>query len=395
MSTTIGSSTSTTTSASPSSSSPATPRLQPSPTMKQAIEEGALIKEGQRGGSVQHLQDMLSARGYPCGSDGKFGPETKRMVEAFQRDHGCKVDGVVGPETLGAFGLGDGEKVRRADGIKATGGDGTLRAPRADETTIPGSLRAGDLLRTDEARRAKSNSGSGPSSVSSVSTPIAPGTPADQRLQMIQNKTMDKARADLDAGVREDPSMGNNRSKRIDEYARSGGMDVGQEWCGHFTAFQYTSAAKDSGLSFSGQQRMHSYEKARSYFLYRNYTDASKTTVAKNEQLREAHTADGSARRFMTFQGSTGDRFANGQKLPHEVYTSTRDLPIRAGDTALFSHGHVGMVEGYNPATGILTTIEGNNGNKVARKTYDLNDPAVRAKFDGFGRPASGDFTEK
>jgi peptidoglycan hydrolase-like protein with peptidoglycan-binding domain len=387
MSTTIGPSTTMATATTTSTPTTTPPRLQPSPTMKQAIEEGALIKAGQRGGSVQHLQDMLSARGYPCGSDGKFGPETRRMVEAFQRDHGCVVDGIVGPETLSAFGLGDGEKVRRSGGLKATGGDGTLRAPRADEQTTPGGLRAGDLQRSDEARRAKA------AASSSVTTPIAPGTPADQRLQQIQSASMDKARADLDAGVKEDPRMGNNRSKRIDEYAKSGGMDVGQEWCGHFTAFQYTSAAKDAGLKFSGQMRMHSYEKARSFFLYRNYTDASKATVAKDEARRAKDTDDGSARRYMTFQGSTGDRFANGQKLPHEVYTSPRDLPIRAGDTALFSHGHVGMVEAYNPATGILTTIEGNNGNKVARKTYDLNDPAVRAKFDGFGRPAAGDFT--
>lgn len=390
MSTNIGSTTSTpSTQASSSAAASSSPALQPSPTMKQAIEEGALIRPGQRGGSVEHLQNMLAARGYSVTADGKFGPETRRAVEQFQRDHGCAVDGVVGPETLSAFGLGNGEQVRRSGGARMTGGDATVRAPRAGEAPS-GGVRAADLQRADEARRAQGPTTTAPTT---TVTPIPPGTPADQKLQQIQNASMDHARADLDAGVREDPAMGNNRSRRIDQYARSGGMDVGQEWCGHFTAFQYTSAAKDSGLKFSGQMRMHSYEKARSFFLYRNYTDASKATVAKDEARRAKDTEDGSARRYMTFQGSTGDRFANGQKLPHEVYTSPSELPIRAGDTALFSHGHVGMVESYNPATGLLTTIEGNNGNKVARKTYDLNDPAVRAKFDGFGRPAANDFT--
>ncbi|MCP4500631.1 MAG: hypothetical protein GY822_11790 [Deltaproteobacteria bacterium] len=56
----------------------------------------------------------------------------------------------------------------------------------------------------------------------------------------------------------------------------------------------------------------------------------------------------------------------------------------------------IGMVRDYNRDTGILTTIEGNAGNAgnaVQARTYDLNDPEVRAQFDGFGRPAAGDFS--
>jgi len=40
----------------------------------------------------------------------------------------------------------------------------------------------------------------------------------------------------------------------------------------------------------------------------------------------------------------------------------------------------------------ILTTIEGNTSSKVRRKTYDLKRRSIRAKLDGFARPALGDF---
>jgi hypothetical protein len=51
------------------------------------------------------------------------------------------------------------------------------------------------------------------------------------------------------------------------------------------------------------------------------------------------------------------------------------------------------MVKSYDPNTGRLVTIEGNSGNRVCERTYDLSDPAVLARFDGFGRPALGDLT--
>ena len=67
-------------------------------------------------------------------------------------------------------------------------------------------------------------------------------------------------------------------------------------------------------------------------------------------------------------------------------------MPIRPGDTALFDWGHLGLVESYDAASGRLTTIEGNTGNRVKRKVYDLSKASERAKFVGFGRPALGDF---
>jgi peptidoglycan hydrolase-like protein with peptidoglycan-binding domain len=364
--------TTTTTTTNKASAAPASESMGAAPTMKQALEEGQFIKQGCRGESVQRLQEMLVQRGYPCDTDGKFGPQTRAAIEKFQKDTGCQVDGVVGPETLGAFGVGPPR-----DGIDKTGRSGANNAIGKNNSSGRGAPpMPGDI----------------PAPTSTSVVQALPAGAGDARLAEIQRRTMASATTELNAGVKEDPSMGNNRSARIDQYAKSGGMGVGQEWCGHFTAFNYTTAAKGDGLKFSGQDRMHSYQKARSYFMYSNYTDNKPATKAKDAALREQHTADGSARRYMTFPGSTGDRYASQNKLPHEVIASPQDMPLRAGDTALFSHGHVGLVESYNPATGLLTTIEGNSGNKVARRTYDLNDPAVRAKFDGFGRPASGDF---
>ena len=215
----------------------------------------------------------------------------------------------------------------------------------------------------------------------------------DARLARYQSAAMNSARKELAAGVKENRRLGKNRGARVEEYARKGGMGPG-EWCGHFTAWNYSSAAEAGGAKFTGQKRLHSYQKARSYFLYRSYTNNKPATNQKYDALRAQHQGEGSTRRYMTFEGSRGDQYASQRKLPHEVYTSPQDLPIREGDTALFKHGHVGMVENYDRNTGILTTIEGNVSDRIKRKTYDLNDPDVRKKFDGFGRPAAGDFVE-
>jgi peptidoglycan hydrolase-like protein with peptidoglycan-binding domain len=346
--------------------------------MKDAAEAGQYIRRGQRGESVQRLQEMLRQRGYDVGEpDGRLGPNTERAIRQFQRDQGIGVDGVVGPETLGALGvISNPARSRRAR--QSIGSDTSVRAPREGEAAPDGSVRAGTLAQADESARARR---------------VATSTPAagpDGRLAQIQQRAVASAGRELDAGVRE--HAGPNRGDRVDQYAREAGMPAGGEWCGYFTGHNYIQAGRETGTTFTGQHRLHSYQKARSYFLYRNYTNASRSEVNRNEALRAEHGAQGSQRRYMTFEGSVGDRYASRRDLPHEAYSDHRQLPIRAGDTALFAHGHVGMVESYDAASGRLTTIEGNVGNRVQRKTYDLSDPAVRARFDGFGRPAAGDF---
>lgn len=77
----------------------------------------AHLQQGMEGGSVKHLQNLLGVE-----TDGKFGPDTKRAVVDFQRQHGLDVGdaaGSVGPKTLAAM-----EKAAR------TQGSGAIKAGR-------------------------------------------------------------------------------------------------------------------------------------------------------------------------------------------------------------------------------------------------------------------------
>lgn len=375
-----------------SSQASATKYSQPSPNLKEA-HAGDYIRSGQSGRSVSLLQQQLQAQGYNVEVDGKFGPQTKRAIRQFQASHGCKVDGIVGPETLGAMfptqfprSSSGRSPAQRKQHANATGQNRPPSAPTLNEIEQrpSGSTRAGDIARDAQAQGHSSNV------PVNNNSPIQTNGPADQRLAQIQQQALSSAQGELANGVRE--HGGRNRGDRVDEYARTARMSNGGEWCGYFTSFNYTQAARSNGVEFSGQARLHSFQKSRSYFLYRNYTNNSSSTNQRNDELRTQHQGEGSARRFMTFRGSDGDRYASRRSLEHEVYDNPANLPIRPGDTALWERGHVGMVESYNRDTGILTTVEGNISNRVGRRTYDLNDPAVRAQFSGFGRPAAGDF---
>jgi len=62
-----------------------------------------LLHRGDRGSTIAQVQRAL---GIPA--DGVYGSATRRAVIAFQSSHGLIVDGVVGPQTLGALGLSSG-----------------------------------------------------------------------------------------------------------------------------------------------------------------------------------------------------------------------------------------------------------------------------------------------
>ena len=64
------------------------------------------LRKGSSGPYVTELQSMLIELGYdvgPSGADGKFGTKTQEAVKQFQKDHGLKADGVVGPKTWEAL----------------------------------------------------------------------------------------------------------------------------------------------------------------------------------------------------------------------------------------------------------------------------------------------------
>lgn len=68
---------------------------------------GELLRYGNRGESVRQVQSRLNELGYWCGSaDGIFGSNTLSGVRRFQGAKGLSVDGIVGPKTYAAMGLG-------------------------------------------------------------------------------------------------------------------------------------------------------------------------------------------------------------------------------------------------------------------------------------------------
>lgn len=219
-----------------------------------------------------------------------------------------------------------------------------------------------------------------------------------QRSQ-IQRVLVSSAQREWQSGVRE---TGRNRGPRIDAYARNAKFGPGHEWCGFFTAFNYSQAGFKYPESFA------SYQKARDFFLYRSYTSRSAQTHQNLDQLRQSHRAQGDGRQYMIMEGSAAIDYVNNYKRYYshinlaEMTYSWQNIPIQPGDVALFSRGHVGQVDSYNPQTGILVTIEGNTSGEgpdgkrwsqaVVRKSYDLSKPEVRARFDGFGRAALADF---
>lgn len=61
------------------------------------------VKLGSQGTLVNYTQAYLLGHGYCIEFDGDFGPRTLAAVKAFQKAHGLKVDGIVGPLTRKAF----------------------------------------------------------------------------------------------------------------------------------------------------------------------------------------------------------------------------------------------------------------------------------------------------
>lgn len=78
------------------------------PTHPASASDG-ILKKGEKGESIRHLQDTLNNYGYrdkegrALREDGGFGDRTKEAVQAYQQAHGLKADGVVGPQTLEAL----------------------------------------------------------------------------------------------------------------------------------------------------------------------------------------------------------------------------------------------------------------------------------------------------
>ena len=68
----------------------------------------ALSRRGSRGEEVKQIQTVLKDRElYEGNIDGIYGSQTEKALIQFQKQMGLTPDGIVGPKTLSAMGLGD------------------------------------------------------------------------------------------------------------------------------------------------------------------------------------------------------------------------------------------------------------------------------------------------
>lgn len=86
---------------------PENPQFKGNPPLEKANDNQMLISTGQKGQYVTELQKGLLKAGQSLpkfGADGDFGSETRNAVIGFQTENSLnKIDGLVGPETMGAL----------------------------------------------------------------------------------------------------------------------------------------------------------------------------------------------------------------------------------------------------------------------------------------------------
>jgi peptidoglycan hydrolase-like protein with peptidoglycan-binding domain len=68
-------------------------------TATDAALTGPVLHPWDSGSAVIELQELLCAQGFNLKVDGEFGSVTEDAVAAYQRQHGLRVDGIVGVKT--------------------------------------------------------------------------------------------------------------------------------------------------------------------------------------------------------------------------------------------------------------------------------------------------------
>jgi GH25 family lysozyme M1 (1,4-beta-N-acetylmuramidase) len=86
----------------PTAPAPAPP---PAPARPNVPPFPGQCQQGSTGDATRQVQARLAARGWHLAVDGSFGPATRAIVVAFQREKGLAQDGVAGPATWNALWL--------------------------------------------------------------------------------------------------------------------------------------------------------------------------------------------------------------------------------------------------------------------------------------------------
>lgn len=79
------------------------------PRAPRTAASDGVLKHGEKGDDIRHLQDTLNKLGYrdyqgrALNEDGGFGDRTREALQGYQQAHGLKADGIVGPKTLEAL----------------------------------------------------------------------------------------------------------------------------------------------------------------------------------------------------------------------------------------------------------------------------------------------------
>jgi putative peptidoglycan binding protein len=61
------------------------------------------LKRGSKGIDVRRLQALMVANGYKVSIDGKFGPQTEKILKSYQSKYANPADGIAGPITWNAL----------------------------------------------------------------------------------------------------------------------------------------------------------------------------------------------------------------------------------------------------------------------------------------------------
>jgi peptidoglycan hydrolase-like protein with peptidoglycan-binding domain len=145
---------STATRSAPSSSKGTSSNYKQAPTTKTAAESPRnSLQRGLEGDSVAAMQAELNKSGATLDVDGKFGPKTEAAVRSYQQQHGLKVDGKAGMETLGK--LYDDGRGRDAYDGKTTGGAQSAPTAAQQAQRPAGTTKAAAVQRPMNAKGAR------------------------------------------------------------------------------------------------------------------------------------------------------------------------------------------------------------------------------------------------